>query len=561
MAAQTLPIRIVISAFNKSLPALRGTTKALGGIAAAAFSMRTALLAAGGVAGFAYLTKQSLNATDALAKTASRIGTTTEALSKLQYSASLSGVSTETLNMAMQRFIRRTAEAAQGTGEAVSALRELGIDAKAIQQLPLDKRMLALADAFGEVTNSNDELRLAFKLFDSEGTALINVLRQGRDGLSGMFDEAESLGLVMSGTAAAGVEDANDALTKLGGLFKGVTSQMVAAMAPAIETFTLAFADSILVMAEAKGGIEGFGKFVAEEFLSLLSSGLRGFESFINDTIAGVNGFIAVINAVQAASNRLFGTTFKDIDDINRLSLDGAIAQIDKFAETIRESAEVTQGVMEELTVTAKMPWYAPLLRGLDAFAGSITTVIEGMNGVVDLQAFTKSSMDSFTNGFADAVTGAKGFKDAFKDMSRSIINDLIKMAIQYYITQQIFGALTSFIGNLGSGGGGTTGTTGGGTMSNRAVGGPVSGGRPYLVGENGPELFVPSAGGQIQPNGRMGGSGVTINQTLNISTGVAQTVRAEVANLMPQIAQTAKAAVAEAKMRGGNYSKALVGA
>jgi phage-related minor tail protein len=33
-----------------------------------------------------------------------------------------------------------------------------------------------------------------------------------------------------------------------------------------------------------------------------------------------------------------------------------------------------------------------------------------------------------------------------------------------------------------------------------RATGGPVGGGRPYIVGERGPELFVPSSGGRIEP-------------------------------------------------------------
>ena len=59
----------------------------------------------------------------------------------------------------------------------------------------------------------------------------------------------------------------------------------------------------------------------------------------------------------------------------------------------------------------------------------------------------------------------------------------------------------------------------------------------------------------------RGGGGGVVVNQTINVTTGVQQTVRAEIATLMPQIANAAKGAVADARMRGGGYSKALVGA
>lgn len=54
---------------------------------------------------------------------------------------------------------------------------------------------------------------------------------------------------------------------------------------------------------------------------------------------------------------------------------------------------------------------------------------------------------------------------------------------------------------------------------------------------------------------------GVVVNQSFNISTGVEQTVRAEIQNLMPQITNITKNAVAEAKMRGGAYSKQLIGA
>jgi len=54
-----------------------------------------------------------------------------------------------------------------------------------------------------------------------------------------------------------------------------------------------------------------------------------------------------------------------------------------------------------------------------------------------------------------------------------------------------------------------------------REKGGPVGGGQAYLVGEKGPELFVPNAGGQIVPNNEMGGKAVTVN--FNISTVDAQ--------------------------------------
>ncbi|MFC3076360.1 phage tail tape measure protein [Shinella pollutisoli] len=53
-----------------------------------------------------------------------------------------------------------------------------------------------------------------------------------------------------------------------------------------------------------------------------------------------------------------------------------------------------------------------------------------------------------------------------------------------------------------------------------RAKGGPVTGGRPYLVGERGPEVVVPGRSGTVVPNHALGGGGIvlTINQTLQVS-------------------------------------------
>jgi phage-related minor tail protein len=87
--------------------------------------------------------------------------------------------------------------------------------------------------------------------------------------------------------------------------------------------------------------------------------------------------------------------------------------------------------------------------------------------------------------------------------------------------------------------------------------------GQASVVGEHGRELFVPSTSGRVlsvpQAKAAMGGGGgVVVNQTINVTTGVQQTVRAEIKSLMPQIADSAKAAVLDAKRRGGAYGSAF---
>ncbi len=194
-------------AFGKAGTVLAATARA----AATALTATTAL----GVAAFANTAKFA-SMDDAVGKMSDRLGIATEELSKLHFAAELGGVSTATMDMAMQRLTRRAAEAAQGTGEAVKAFQELGINAKVFNDLPLEDKMAAVADALNDVDNRADKVRLAFKLFDSEGVQLLQTMTQGSESFRQAGNELERLGGVVTKDAAGNAADFNDSMTKLG---------------------------------------------------------------------------------------------------------------------------------------------------------------------------------------------------------------------------------------------------------------------------------------------------------------------------------------------------------
>ena len=151
----------------------------------------------------------------------------------------------------------------------------------------------------------------------------------------------------------------------------------------------------------------------------------------------------------------------------------------------------------------------------------------------------------SFENAFMSIAEGTMTAKDAFKSMARDIISELYRI----FVVKQITGMIESAVGLMG----------GPNPFAFKAIGGPVQSDKPYVVGERGPEMFVPSRSGSIVPNNKLGGGGgVVVNQTINVTTGVQQTVRAEVMGLMPQIAEASKAAVLDAKRRGGAFAGAF---
>ena len=601
-------VKITISAFDKTKKGFSSATKGLQAVAGAVFNAKTAIVGLVGAAGFGAIITSSLKATDTLSKTAAKIGTTTEALAALRYAADLTGVATQTMDMALQRFTRRTAEAATGTGEAKGAIKELGINAQELNRMPLDKRMIVLADAFEKVESESDRLRLAFKLFDSEGAALVNTLSQGSDGLKEMLGEAKVLGLTMSGSAAKGVEDANDSLTKLQSLFKGVTDQTVAAFAPAIEMIVERFTGFLQRSIEAKGGVEAFARALAVDLLNGVKIALKAFEGLANGFIKVHNSALRIKDALTAAftsdnqknarqlrneieqleeamasrAEKIAGQTGRmkrssqlaqESDRKRLISLQALLEKAEETGEQLGLLDLVTfgdtlglgiDGLIQKLenfkAASATVPAaIVPALNDIELGFKSWSDSIPDMN--TNLQNLTKQGLDGLTDSLTAGITGAANFADAMKSMAKSVVDSLIKMLIQKYIVDAAFGAITAGFG--GGGGGGGTGDLS--TLSfgrPKAIGGSVQAGSSYMVGERGQEMFVPNQNGSIIPNNKLGGeTGVTVNQTINVTTGIQSTVRAEIAGLMPQIAQAAKGAVADARVRGGGFSKSLVGA
>ena len=158
---------------------------------------------------------------------------------------------------------------------------------------------------------------------------------------------------------------------------------------------------------------------------------------------------------------------------------------------------------------------------------------------------------NTFAKGLEDSmmslVDGTMSVQDAFKSMASAVIKELFRVLV----VQQMVNAAMGAFGYSPAAGGGYVKTGVG------AYGGQAYAGNAMIVGEKGPELFIPQTSGQIVPNSGMGGD-VIVQQTINVTTGVQQTVRNEIRTLLPQIAESAKGAVLDAKRRGGNYRKAF---
>jgi hypothetical protein len=166
--------------------------------------------------------------------------------------------------MALQRMTRRLAEASQGTGEAVKAIAELGLSAEDLGKLAPDEQFRMIADAMSKIPSQADRVRLSFKLFDSEGVALVNTLALGSKGIDEMRDRLAALGGTFSEVEANQVARANDALAEIGELVRGLGNRLAITLAPAIE----GVANKLTEFVIASGGMTAV---VVPAFESLLA--------------------------------------------------------------------------------------------------------------------------------------------------------------------------------------------------------------------------------------------------------------------------------------------------
>ena len=108
--------------------------------------------------------------------------------------------------------------------------------------------------------------------------------------------------------------------------------------------------------------------------------------------------------------------------------------------------------------------------------------------------------------------SAARSGQLSIKSMVDSMLSDLARLSFDKLVAQPLTNFVESAVSGLFSFGGG------------RATGGPVSQSQAYLVGENGPELFVPSGAGQIDPLTNSRGGGMTVN--FNVTTPNAESFR-----------------------------------
>lgn len=286
-------VEFTIKGFDKATGPLSKVSKTLArtvkGITAAAAAATAA------ATGIFLLTDSVTKSQDAIAKMGQRLGIASDELSQFHFIALRGSVSTTNFNLAMQRMTRRVSEAAQGMGEAQTALKELNISAQFLNNLPLAQQMRFVANELAKVGSQADKVRLAFKLFDSEGVAAV---LQTMDDLGPNFDKVIAdfrfLGGEVVPQAAANAEVFQDELVRVKTAMFGLSQAISNRVLPIVNKLAENFANFVArnrnrIAAFIEGAISGFVRFFVTIRLVL-----RKIGSLFNEAFGSTEGFARV---------------------------------------------------------------------------------------------------------------------------------------------------------------------------------------------------------------------------------------------------------------------------
>lgn len=253
----------------------------------------------------------------------------------------------------------------------------------------------------------------------------------------------------------------------------------------------------------------------------------------LEETIKKLNDFKAATQAKLTAENDAYRKSLEDLGRAQSAIYSGEALSLGERISALRAQESAIMGKIAKVDIND--------LKKRTELNQELVLILEKISPLLEEQGRLSMEAGSLiAQGFEDAILSGQKLGEVVRSLGRDLVRLVFSQLVTQPLAAGIGGAIKSAFGF-------------------RAMGGPVASGSPYVVGEKGPELFVPHASGTIVPNNRMGSSGgggagsVTVNY--NIAAGVS---RAELAPILEQERRRLKAEIPDMVRRGGGYRAAF---
>ncbi len=198
------------------------------------------IMAAAAVAAGVAMVRSGLQTIDEQAKLAASLRTTTESIQILARAGDLAGVSMGEVEQATFQLTKRLSQAAAGTGPAVDALNRLHLSAADLEGLTVDTKIAAIQDAIARFIPSAQQAAVASQIFGDRAGLIFTRIDSAT--LRQATQDVQDFGVAVSESDAAQIQRTNDALSRMGLLWRGIANQLAVAAAPALEAMANAMA-------------------------------------------------------------------------------------------------------------------------------------------------------------------------------------------------------------------------------------------------------------------------------------------------------------------------------
>lgn len=415
--------------------------------------------------------------------------------------------------------------------------------------------------------------------------AVATFINIGEQISNGLQPAVEALGPAIDALSPI-VQALQTVFENLGYVGKTVANFILRAFVTAINAIAILVSNTFSMIAEGVLNVVNGGIFAINKLISMAEGRLNGFSNTVNklDDIFSTGFRLDKVDFGQLTPvvNQFKGTTLKAFSDIGKAATDTFntdfldFGDISKKADALAAARAAAEAVKDKKGGSSKgaasakdkkeKPEFSMLGFYEEYFAKEFEKNEESLAKIAEAQI--KSLIDTIpelakispemekiisrneevnasfeaignavSNSFKGMLSGAMSFKDAMKGIIGAVIDELFRL----FVVQQIVGIVSNTLGSL----------FGVPKLPGKAIGGSVGKNRPYMVGEQGPELFIPGGSGTIIPNRNLsGGGGGGGNFNISVDARGASDPAAVRAQVQQGILEAAPAIIAAAESR-----------
>jgi hypothetical protein len=513
------------------------------------------------------LGRQAIEAGDNLQKFTQKAKLSGESASSLAYAAKLADVELDGLGTSLQKMQIFISKANSGLEANVDTLDALGISITKLRDLKADQQFELIAEQVSKLRSEEDQTRAVTEIFGKSGAQLLPMFQQGAAGIREAREEAEKLGLIYSDDQLANLADADDAIKRLSTSaehFAGVwTAKVAPAIAYALNRLSGVDKETAEQLADVEaelaqkpsawaglGGVFAIGKRMTPE----RRAELEKKRNLLWQKLLGESS--SEMGVMPPAPDEPRPPGFTDTAEDERR----AKAYADTMAKADEAIWDHHQDLLEdEMDARLKQEEIlAEAQRDADETAAATRERLANEQ-FVKQQELQYLLSDQLTEAF---IYGKEGWDDMLKYWAAKLISSGLDKMIGSIFANGIPGS-----GDGGGGGMGIaqgewnwtkgTGWGGLGGILGFAGGGRPPVGRPSIVGENGPELFIPDSSGTIDP--RVGGGRPSVHLSIHMDNrGASQDLIKMLPAFGRQLLDQAEARIAEG-LAIGRYEQVQV--